>query len=498
MRRTRGEGGGAGGGKDEEEDADYDMSTTKTSKALMISPMLAPRGKCADHRLERCRSCCVRLYFNTLEALLITEEQRLGTSNHQSLLGNISFHRALLACCMEVALKSCNYVTLAFPCTLNTFEVSPFDLCKMVESFIRHQPYLPMMLRNYLGSVEEQIVESMAWHGPHIRAQEGHGQDTPDGLPSKSVELLVSVRAQAENFNRITFSCCRKNITQYKKVKEHPTRKCSLQRYSRTSNQHSNTGTKDTETCNGTYGETRNDVEITCRHRKVEDTIEWAIDRARSLLYDRHLDNTVLCVLYGVAKVMRAKPEVSFKKIIAAHKKCNGAKLEIIRHVILNSPNERGDVIQFYNKVFIPKMKSYLLSLTPSSSSSSSTTKTSSTAVEKKGEKKGAKKKKKERKKRKVESKTQDNDDDEVMMTPKKQRSSSTDTKESETTDADAEPLQRMNVFVVPRRVSMTPRTRALYAFGESPRRDLMRINRAVNPTIPIPSISEIFASAAA
>ena len=252
---------------------------------------------------------------------------------------------------------------------------------------------------------------------------------------------------------------------------------------------------------------------------KLRNTIEWAIDRARSLLYDRHLDNIVLCVLYvhfntlfhilffffitdtfqhhryGVAKVMRAKPEVSFKKIIAAHKKCNGAKLEIIRHVILNSPNERGDVIQFYNKVFIPKMKSYLLSLTPSSSSSSSTTKTSSTAVEKKGEKKGAKKKKKERKKRKVESKTQDNDD-EVMMTPKK-RSSSTDTKENETNDADAEPLQRMNVFVVPRRVSMTPRTRALYAFGESPRRDLMRINRAVNPTIPIPSISEIFASAA-
>ena len=190
--------------EEKEEDADYDMSTTKTSKALMISPMLAPRGKRADHRLERCRSCCVRLYFNTLEALLITEEQRLGTSNHQALLGNISFHRALLACCMEVALKSCNYVTLAFPCTLNTFEVSPFDLCKMVESFIRHQPYLPMMLRKHLGSVEEQIVESMAWHGPHIRAQEGHGQDTPDGLPSKSVELLVR-----------SVSCCHKNITQH-------------------------------------------------------------------------------------------------------------------------------------------------------------------------------------------------------------------------------------------------------------------------------------------
>ena len=177
--------------KEEEEEEEEEEATTTSKTALMVSPMLAPRGKRTDHRLERCRSCCVRLYFNTLEGLLMTEEQRLGTSNHQALLCNMTFHRAILACCMEVALKSCNYVTLAFPCTLNTFEVSPFDLCKMVESFIRHQPYLPLMLRKHLGSVEEQIVESMAWHGPHIRAQEGHGQDTPDGLPSKSVELLV-------------------------------------------------------------------------------------------------------------------------------------------------------------------------------------------------------------------------------------------------------------------------------------------------------------------
>ena len=198
---------------------------------------------------------------------------------------------------------------------------------------------------------------------------------------------------------------------------------------------------------------------------KLRNTIEWAIDRARSLLYDRHLDNTVLCVLYGVAKVMRAKPE-SCPRRSSQHIRNVMVKLEIIRHVILNSPNERGDVIQFYNKV-LSQMKS-IFSLTPSSSSSSSTTKTSSTAVEKKGERKERKKKKKEEE-RKVESKTQDNDDFRVMMTPKKQRSSSTDTKENETNDADTEPLQRTMCFV-PRRVSMTPRTRAIL-LGESPRR---------------------------
>ena len=37
----------------------------------------------------------------------------------------------------------------------------------------------------------------------------------------------------------------------------------------------------------------------------------------------------------------------------------------MIRDIALAEGNERGDVIQFYNKVFIPNMKSYLLSLLP-------------------------------------------------------------------------------------------------------------------------------------
>jgi len=218
---------------------------------------------------------------------------------------------------------------------------------------------------------------------------------------------------------------------------------------------------------------------------KLRDAIDWAINRARSLLYDRHLDNTVLCVLYGVAKVMRLKPEVSFKKIIAAHKKCNGAKLEIIRHVVLTN-NERGDVIQFYNKVFIPRMKSYLLSLAPS-------TTTSTTADQQKSSSPTTSKKKK--KKRKIESKTNAAED----STPKKKPANETKEEQEQEQIEGASPrrIERTNVFVMPRRVSMTPRTRALYAFGESPRRDLMRINRAVKTLNSDPSISEIFASAA-
>ena len=52
---------------------------------------------------------------------------------------------------------------------------------------------------------------------------------------------------------------------------------------------------------------------------KLRNTIEWAIDRARSLLYDRHLDNTVLCVLYGVAKVMEKQNPKSRSRRSSQH-----------------------------------------------------------------------------------------------------------------------------------------------------------------------------------
>jgi len=402
--------------------ASLSSASSDAVRSVVFSPILAPKPgpKMTDHRLERCRSCCVRLYYETLEALLVTERHRLDTMNHEALLHNESFHRALLACCMEVALKSCNYVALAFPSTLETFDVTALDLCKMLESFIRHQPGLPSMLRRHLFSVEEQIIESMAWHEPKLQRQEGVDQSTPDGLPSKSVALLVR-----------------------------KTKRLAVER---------------TVKLGRMLGLSNHVVE------KMRETIEWAIEHMRSLLYDRHLDNTVLCVVYGVAKVMRTKPGISFKRIIKLHAKWNGAKLEVVRHIVLGNSNERGDVIQFYNKIFIPSMKSFLLTLqNPISLSSANGTDDAN----------GRAKDDEERTSRTMSGTFAEG---EVGCSATAEGSS-------------PRRIENTNVYVMRRRASMTPRTRALYAFGESPRRDLVRINRAVNHDILMSPISDVFAA---
>ena len=105
-------------------------------------------------------------------------------------------------------------------------------------------------------------MDSMAWHGPHIRAQEGMVRTHPTVSTLKVCGTFGKCSsAKRENFNRITFSCCQVIAAQNRrKSLEYR----MLTRLWLEHNEHSNTGTKDTETCNGTYGETRNDVEITC------------------------------------------------------------------------------------------------------------------------------------------------------------------------------------------------------------------------------------------
>lgn len=54
-------------------------------------------------------------------------------------------------------------VTHAFPAVLEKLELHAFDLCKMIEPFMRYEPSIPEDLKRHLHSIEEKIVECLAW-----------------------------------------------------------------------------------------------------------------------------------------------------------------------------------------------------------------------------------------------------------------------------------------------------------------------------------------------
>ena len=109
-----------------------------------------------------------------------------------------------------------------------------------------------------------------------------------------------------------------------------------------------------------------------------------------SLLYNRHLDQILLCAVYGVCKVNSARGfvledrHVQFRDIIACYHKQPQCREETFWTVSLEQSDpelevsRRGDVIQFYNLVFVPEVKTQLYALQTKSGSGASGGMTSS------------------------------------------------------------------------------------------------------------------------
>ncbi len=67
---------------------------------------------------------------------------------------------------------------------------------------------------------------------------------------------------------------------------------------------------------------------------QVYTMITHVVSEHTSLLYGRHLDQAILCALYGVCKVNQLK-QITFKDIITQYKKQAQAKNSIFRTVAI-------------------------------------------------------------------------------------------------------------------------------------------------------------------
>ncbi|KAL3844511.1 hypothetical protein ACJIZ3_001914 [Penstemon smallii] len=112
---------------------------------------------------EQRRLEAMKLYYRVLQAMCTAESQILHAKNLTSLLTNERFHRCMLACSAELVLATHKTVTMLFPTVLEKTGITPFDLSKVIESFVRHEESLPRELRRHLNSLEERLLESMVW-----------------------------------------------------------------------------------------------------------------------------------------------------------------------------------------------------------------------------------------------------------------------------------------------------------------------------------------------
>ena len=107
--------------------------------------------------------------------------------------------------------------------------------------------------------------------------------------------------------------------------------------------------------------------------QQAYDLVQHVLYDHLSLLYNRHLDQILLCAVYGVCKVnkdgaLRGRL-VPFRDVIYHYQKQPQCREEVFWTVVVSQTDpglevkQHGDIIQFYNDVFVPEIKTFLLEL---------------------------------------------------------------------------------------------------------------------------------------
>ncbi|XP_032701639.1 retinoblastoma-like protein 1 isoform X3 [Lontra canadensis] len=102
------------------------------------------------------------LYYKILETVMVQETRRLHGMDMSVLLEQDIFHRSLMACCLEIVLFAYSSPR-TFPWIIEVLNLQPFYFYKVIEVVIRSEEGLSRDMVKHLNSIEEQILESLAW-----------------------------------------------------------------------------------------------------------------------------------------------------------------------------------------------------------------------------------------------------------------------------------------------------------------------------------------------
>ena len=88
---------------------------------------------------------------------------KLNSSNLATVLGNASFHMALLACCVESVFFVHNISCVNFNEVLAMCSIDAFDFWKLINSYAQFDPKMPVPLKRHLRALEIRILSQLAW-----------------------------------------------------------------------------------------------------------------------------------------------------------------------------------------------------------------------------------------------------------------------------------------------------------------------------------------------
>uniref|UniRef100_A0A8C3B9Q1 Retinoblastoma-associated protein n=1 Tax=Cairina moschata TaxID=8855 RepID=A0A8C3B9Q1_CAIMO len=322
----------------------------------------------------------VRLYYRVMESMLKSEEERLSVHNFSKLLNDNIFHTSLLACALEVVMStyvrtasqsdgSSAETDLSFPWILNVFDLKAFDFYKVIESFIKVEPSLTRDMIKHLERCEHRIMESLAWQSDSPlfdlikQSKEREGQtDQPEPASTLNVPLQHNHTAADLYLSPVR--------SPKKKASGHPhsaTSNPDAQPAASSQSQKPQKSTSLSLFYKKVYLLAYNRLHtlffrLLSEHPDLEPLIwtlfQHTLQNEYELMRDRHLDQIMMCSMYGICKVKNV--DLRFKIIVSAYKELPNTNQETFKRVLIRE-EQYDSIIVFYNLVFMQKLKTNIL-----------------------------------------------------------------------------------------------------------------------------------------
>ena len=342
-----------------------------------------------DSKTKRIFTSLLALYYTALEQILVFESRRLQTTMHCKLLGNQNFHRSILALCCECVIKvhTPEFTTESI---LHSMDIDGYELFKVMEIFLRcmsksgssegmlsscfREPdnmnplALPEVISRFLVQRETEMLDAGIWVSPmyqrsgglvnaiaHLHQSQSRGLDV-NAWPPPCLEYDMDIDDDDEIRN-LPVIISMKSTTATKRSGHALPVELILR--------------KTLLLCARRTLQLAQKLEITDSHiHRIWVSLRFFLRNHIYALYDHHIDHIILCCLYAICKITLGAPEITFSKIIEVYKEINHSRGEscnqkIIRHILLEDRSDGtlvfGNIIQFYNKIFVPTMKPHLM-----------------------------------------------------------------------------------------------------------------------------------------
>ncbi|KAM8785979.1 retinoblastoma-associated protein isoform 3-T3 [Rhynchonycteris naso] len=317
----------------------------------------------------------VRLYYRVMESMLKSEEERLSIQNFSKLLNGNVFHMSLLACALEVVMATYSRSTsqnldtgtdLSFPWILNVLNLKAFDFYKVIESFIKAEANLTREMIKHLERCEHRIMESLAWLSDSPLFDLIKQAKDREG-PADHLESACTLSLPLQNNHTAA--------DMYLSPVRSPKKKGSTTRFNSTANAEAQAASaqkplKSTSLSlfyKKVYRLAYLRLNTLCArllsdHPELEHIIwtlfQHTLQNEYELMRDRHLDQIMMCSMYGICKVKNI--DLKFKIIVTAYKDLPHAVQETFKRVLIRE-EEYDSIIVFYNSVFMQRLKTNIL-----------------------------------------------------------------------------------------------------------------------------------------